>query len=116
MISFRSVDKDSVEHSELMSAVIVPEWALNSLIFKDEEVAQSQFENYYADKNQDLPKDKWQTPVKLTFDYCSYDYEILGPSSDLQNFQQSYIDRDEAIEKCIACLEELDKLNDNSEE
>ncbi|NRN94066.1 hypothetical protein [Lactobacillus helveticus] len=102
-----------VEHTEIMNAIIVPEWAFNAEFLDEKhETAKIQFENYYADKNESLPQNMWQTPVKFVYDYCSYDYTIGSFSEKLDNYSEDFISYDEALEKFQAYQEDMIKLNE----
>ncbi|NRO18836.1 MAG: Phage protein [Lactobacillus helveticus] len=100
-------------HTEIMNAIIVPEWAFNAEFLDEKhETAKIQFENYYADKNESLPQNMWQTPVKFVYDYCSYDYTIGSFSEKLDNYSEDFISYDEALEKFQAYQEDMIKLNE----
>ena len=113
LINVRSVGEGMVEHTEIMNAIIVPEWAFNAEFLDEKhETAKIQFENYYADKNESLPQNMWQTPVKFVYDYCSYDYTFGSFSEKLDNYSEDFISYDEALEKFQAYQEDMIKLNE----
>lgn len=51
-----------VEHTEELGIIITPIWANTIEYISSRAVAQVQFENYYANRNKDLPESMWQAP------------------------------------------------------
>ncbi len=112
LINIRSGGEGMVEHTEILNAIIVPEWAFNAEFFDEKhEIAKIQFENYYADKNESLPQNMWQTPVKFVYDYCTYDYTIGSSSEKLDNYVEGFITYDEALEKFQVYQEKMIEMN-----
>ena len=101
-----------IEHTEILNAIIVPECEFNAELFDEKhETAKIQFENYYADKNESLPQNMWQTPVKFVYDYCTYDYTIGSFSEKLDNYVEGFITYDEALEKFQVYQEKIIEMN-----
>lgn len=112
LINIRSVGEGMVEHTEIMNAIIVPEWTFNAEFFDEKHnTAKIQFENYYADKNESLPQNMWQTPVKFVYDYYTYDYTIGSFSENLDNYSERFISYDEALEKFQVYQEKIIEMN-----
>lgn len=114
LIKFRSFETSSVEHTEILNALIVPEWAFNAEFFS-EVGANTQFENYYADQKLDYPNNKWKVPVKFVYDYCTYDYDI-DKGEKLDNYSEKFISKEEAIKKFKANRKLVEKLLTESHE
>lgn len=74
IFSIKKMMINGYEESDFLSAEIVPEWATTPEFYKQEAIAESQFENYYLDRHLSLPKNKWRVPPKLSFYYEHYDY------------------------------------------
>ena len=112
LINFRSVGDHMVETTVILNLIIAPIWAKNGE-FTDMSnnwlIAKKQFENYYADKNQKLPNNKWCVPLKLAFNYCTYDYKI-GSFENLKNYKNNFLSYESALQKYQDYRRKYDKL------
>ncbi|MEK3575481.1 hypothetical protein CEE75_13985 [Lactobacillus crispatus] len=112
IFNFRSVGNHMVEHTEILNFIIVPIWTKNSEFFDETNnytIARTQFENYYADRMQIKPANMWQTPLKLAFSYCTYDYQI-NSFGKLENYVNKFISYESALEKFQDYSREYQKL------
>ena len=112
LINFCSVGDHMVETTEILNLIIAPIWAKNGEFTdknNDWTIAKTQFENYYADKEQKLPNDMWHVPFKLAFNYCTYDYKI-GSFENLKNYSNEFISYESALTKFQDYRRKYDKL------
>ena len=90
-----------VKYTEELGIIITPIWANTIEYISSRAVAQAQFENYYANRNKDLPESMWQAPLKLEFYDVNFDYRLqtYDDNQDIENFSKKFIDYDQAFLK-----------------
>lgn len=90
-----------VEHTEELGIIITPIWANTIEYISSRAVAQVQFENYYANRNKDLPESMWQAPLKLEFYDVNFDYRLqtYDDNQNIENFSKKFISYDQAFLK-----------------
>ncbi|WP_103660683.1 hypothetical protein [Lactobacillus sp. HT06-2] len=101
ILDFASIGEGMVEHNEKLDLLIVPVWAANTEIFdtrNENSIAQTQFENYFADRMETKPANMWQTPLKLVYSYVYYDYQI-GSMGKLENYSNQFLSYEAALVK-----------------